>query len=143
VNAPLDSTSALEFTKTKDKNLLIVSSWDKTIKLYDTSTNKLLLDSEHSASLLDCCWLNDNHGNTAFCAGLAKTLSMVDFSTGTSKDLGTHDEAIRCVKHCEANGSVITGSWDKSIKQWDFRNPNAETGHFAQPNKVFFPRYCV
>ena len=75
-NAPLDSTSALEFTKTKNKNLLIVSSWDKTIKLFDASTNNLLLDSKHSASLLDCCWLNDNHDNTAFCAGLAKTLSM-------------------------------------------------------------------
>ena len=34
-------------------------------------------------------------------------------------------------------GTIMTGSWDKSIKVWDPRSPTPEIGHYPQPDKIY------
>jgi len=36
-----------------------------------------------------------------------------------------HDQPVRCVRFFEVNGTqmVVTGSWDKTVKYWDLRQP--------------------
>lgn len=38
--------------------------------------------------------------------------------------IGQHDAPIRVVKYLDQNNVVVTGSWDKTVKVWDCRQPN-------------------
>lgn len=39
--------------------------------------------------------------------------------------IGEHDQPVRAVKFFESSGNpmVVSGSWDKSVKYWDMRQP--------------------
>lgn len=43
----------------------------------------------------------------------------------TATQVAQHDQPIRCVKMFQSGGNdmVVTGSWDKTIKYWDVRQP--------------------
>ena len=80
----------------------------------------------------------------------------VDFNTNTATVLGTHELAARCVEHSAAHGAaprpprahaaalnlpaagmLLSGSWDRTVKQWDPRARGGEVGSYPQPDKVF------
>ena len=44
-----------------------------------------------------------------------------------------------CKSSFVISGLVITGSWDKTVKTWDPRQPQP-TGTYSQPDKVNNPR---
>jgi len=53
---------------------------------------------------------------------------MLDLGSGnttTSTQVAAHDAPIRCVELFEHSGNpmLITGSWDKTVKYWDLRQP--------------------
>jgi WD40 repeat protein len=67
-----------------------------------------------------------------------------DVESQSVVSLGNHDSPISC---CTSNGkgisipkfiidTVVTGSWDKSVKVWDLRD-NKEQTLLSQPDKVF------
>lgn len=68
--------------------------------------------------MLDCCFNDPSH---AFSGGLERCLLYTDLSTLQSTNLGSHEDAIRCVEYCHDVGLVATGSWDKTVKLWDPR----------------------
>ena len=55
---------------------------------------------------------------------------MLDLGSGNTQpqQVAAHDAPIRCAKFVEvpsANAPIlVTGSWDKTIKYWDLRQPN-------------------
>jgi mRNA export factor len=55
--------------------------------------------------------------------GADKQAKVCDLNTGQSIQVAQHDNAVRCVRYFEANGTpmVVTGSWDKTVKYWDLR----------------------
>ena len=59
--------------------------------------------------------------------GADKAARMLDLQTGKSEQIAAHDGPISCVKLFQHQGSLMlaTGSWDKTVKYWDFRTPNA------------------
>lgn len=65
---------------------------------------------------------------------------MLDLKAGgTNKvQVAAHDEPIRCVKMFQSGGNdmLVTGSWDKTIKYWDLRQPTP-VGTVAMQERVY------
>ncbi|KAG8905912.1 hypothetical protein FRB99_007992 [Tulasnella sp. 403] len=121
---PTDSISALAFCPTAD--YLAVSSWDGNVRIYEispTGQSQGKAMYNHDGPVLDVCWSKD--GQRLFSAGADKVAKMFDVQTGQSSVVGGHDAPIRSIRWMDMNGGVlVTGSWDKTVKYWDLKQPN-------------------
>ncbi|KAH0463961.1 hypothetical protein IEQ34_006747 [Dendrobium chrysotoxum] len=135
-NPPSDGISNLRFSNHSDH--LLVSSWDKSVRLYDASANVLKGEFMHGGPVLDCCFHDDSSG---FSASADFTVRRYVFSSGKEDILGRHDAPVRCVEYSYAAGQVITGSWDKTLKCWDPRGASGPehtlVGTYPQPERVY------
>lgn len=55
-DVPKDHISAIKFHKTLN-HLLLVSSWDGSVRLYDTNSNRLIINTIHESPVLDCVFM--------------------------------------------------------------------------------------
>ncbi|KAK6136937.1 hypothetical protein DH2020_029315 [Rehmannia glutinosa] len=135
-NPPTDGISNLRFSNHSDH--LLVSSWDKSVRLYDASANALRGEFMHGGAVLDCCFHDDSSG---FSASADHTVRRLVFNYNREDILGRHDAPVRCIEYSYATGQVITGSWDKTLKCWDPRGASAQerslVGTYAQPERVY------
>ncbi|KAF3532241.1 hypothetical protein F2Q69_00037890 [Brassica cretica] len=135
-NPPSDGISNLRFSNTSDH--LLVSSWDKRVRLYDVSTNSLKGEFLHGGAVLDCCFHDDSSG---FSVGSDNKVRRIVFNVGKEDVLGMHEKPVRCVEYSYAAGQVITGSWDKTVKCWDPRGASGpertQVGTYLQPERVY------
>ncbi|KAJ3041908.1 mitotic spindle checkpoint protein Bub3 [Rhizophlyctis rosea] len=129
---PSDGISSVKFHST-NPSLLLVGSWDKSLRLYDVHDNELKWSAPQKGAVLDVCWADKQ----VFTGGLDKKLKSYDANGGSETVLGTHDGAIRCLEYSTEINSVVTGSWDKDVKLWDPRAKEAEVGKYNQPDKIF------
>ncbi|KAI3856844.1 hypothetical protein MKW92_048169 [Papaver armeniacum] len=133
---PSDGITNLRFSNHSDH--LLVSSWDKSVRLYDAGENVLRGVFNHGSAILDCCFHDDSSG---FTAGLDHTVRRDDFSSGKEDILGSHDAPVRCVEYSYSAGQLITGSWDRTIKCWDPRGGSGKDqmliGTYSQPERVY------
>lgn len=132
---PTDGVTATVFANSSD--LLLVSSWDKGVRLYDARKNVLKHTYNHQAASLDVAFSADDA--KGFSGGLDRTLTMCDFQAGTTSVLGTHDTAIKCVEYSETTGLVVSGGWDSKICLWDPRaqDPIAGSTKVKEGLKVY------
>ncbi|WZZ07822.1 hypothetical protein YC2023_093743 [Brassica napus] len=134
-NPPSDGVSNLRFSNSSDH--LLVSSWDKSVRLYDANADSMRGEFKHGGAVLDCCFHDDSSG---FSASADHKVRRIDFSAGKEDILGMHDEPVRCVEYSYAAGQVITGSWDRTIKCWDPRAASgperSQIGTYKQPERV-------
>lgn len=130
---PTDGISNVTFTRAQGSNLLLTSSWDKNVRLYDTNSDVIRHQQVEDSAVLDCCFFG---GATGYAGTLAGTLSFHDFNRGSRLSVGTHQEAIKCVRSSEETGTVVSGSWDKTVKIWDARTNECVSTH-EQPDKVY------
>jgi WD40 repeat protein len=98
LNPPTDGISSLEFAKETNSNLLLSTSWDTSLRLYNTELNTLLTTKYHKAAVLDGTFGLDSH--TAFSGGLDREVQMHSIQSvgATSRTLGAHDNAVKCVE---------------------------------------------
>ncbi|KAK2664892.1 hypothetical protein Ddye_003466 [Dipteronia dyeriana] len=133
---PTDGISNLRFSNHSDH--LLVSSWDKTVRLYDASANVLRGEFKHGGAVLDCCFHDDSSG---FSASADNNVRRLVFNYGKEDILGRHDAPVRCIEYSYAAGQVITGSWDKTLKCWDPRGASGQertlVGTYPQPERVY------
>lgn len=133
IDPPADGISSIKFSL-QNPSLLLVTSWDKSVRLYDAINNQLKLTYIHKAAVLDGCFLDDTHG---YSGGLDRVVKFADFNTGKETILGAHEDTVKSIECIRENGSVVSGSWDKSLCLWDNRNSSPCLGKYNQPEKVF------
>lgn len=133
-NPPSDCISRVRFSPAQGPQLL-VSSWDAFIRLYDARSGQLTGLRKQNCAILDCTFLWD--GTKAFSGGLDKRLVAWDLHSQQELQLGVHDEAIRCVEAHAPTRQVFTGSWDRSVRAWDPRQPAAPTAIVKMGTKAF------
>lgn len=132
---PTDGISNVTFSSQQGSSLLLASSWDKHVRLYDVSSNIVCYKYQEDSAVLDCAFFG---GATAYATTLSGCVSSYDLNRGVKTPVGTHGDAVKCVRSSESTGTVATGSWDKTVKIWDTRT-NQSIGTHDQPDKV----YCI
>eukprot|EP00123_Amoebidium_parasiticum_P015099 comp22785_c0_seq1/m.35675 comp22785_c0_seq1/g.35675 ORF comp22785_c0_seq1/g.35675 comp22785_c0_seq1/m.35675 type:complete len:328 (-) comp22785_c0_seq1:374-1357(-) len=131
-NSPTDTISSLSFTP-DTTNHLLATSWDKNAYVYDANANARRATFNFKAAVLTGCTVDSTRGAAA---GLDTEVQWLDFATQEMSKLGEHDEAVSSIIYCKALETIVSGSWDKTIKLWDPRSPGKMFRSMTQPGKV-------
>jgi len=124
---PTDSISALSFSPAA--NFLAVGSWANDVRIYEINPSDGKSQGKaaynHEGAVLSVCWSKD--GTKVISGGTDNAGRMLDVQTGQSSQVAQHDAPVRCVRWTDTpqGGILITGGWDKMLKYWDLRSPNA------------------
>lgn len=132
---PTDCISRVRFAPGVGNTQLLASSWDAQVCLYDARTTHKISTHKQSLAVLDCSFLDDV--SKAVSGGLEKRLVMWDFQNQQETELGRHEEAIRCVEYNRETRQIFTGSWDRTVRSWDPRQPCVPTSVISLGTKAF------
>ena len=93
---PGDGVSQMVFSPSQTE-LLLVASWDATMRLYDVNQNipRSTFDF-NGAACLTCCF--DIDGAVAFAGGLDGNARLLDINRGAVRVIGSHTNAISCME---------------------------------------------
>lgn len=133
---PTDGITGLSFSRTSPQ-LLLASSWDSTVRLYDAARGEALATLSLDSSVLDCCFSGD--GAAAVSGGMDCQVTVSDVATRARTALGVHSRPVRCVVFSPAANAIFSGSWDRHVCAWDARAPpqQARVGDFEAAGKVY------
>ena len=99
---PADSISEIHFSPRSDEELLLVSSWDSTTRLYDIYHNCPKATYAFDGAVLSCCFNAD--GSNAYAAGLDQAIHRVDLQRSTKTILYQHEGPVaRIINHDHSN----------------------------------------
>jgi cell cycle arrest protein BUB3 len=105
---PADGISNVAFAPSyagpDSSGLLLASSWDGTVRLYDTQENVQLLSLPLGAPVTNVAWGADGV-RQCFTVGIDKTVRMVDMNAQTDQIMGTHDAGLRSCVYSEGDGN--------------------------------------
>lgn len=130
VTAPPDDTiSAMKFSPSTSlpKNFLLAGSWDCSVRCWevaDTGSTMPKAMKTMTGPVLDVGWHDD--GTKAFIAGADKCARVWDLAADQVMQVAAHDNAVKTCHWVKAPNycCLMTGSWDKTLKFWDLRQPN-------------------
>ncbi|SGY32640.1 BQ5605_C002g01391 [Microbotryum silenes-dioicae] len=123
-NTQTDGISALAWSPAAD--LLAVGSWSNQVRIFEVGPNgqnQGRSQYTHEGPVLDVAWSKD--GTKIVSGGADNAGRVYDLATGQTTQFAAHDAPIRSVKWLDIPGSpmVVTGSWDKTLRYWDMRQP--------------------
>ena len=119
--------------------MMIATSWDSSVSFYNS--NSLALSSRLSlnAALLDCAVTGED---SIVVGGLDRHVTHVNIGRGEHKTLGDHDDAVRCLRYSNRLGLIVSGSWDRTVRTWDYRAGTHWTGTTGVGGKVYAMGLC-
>ncbi|PPQ74797.1 hypothetical protein CVT24_003666 [Panaeolus cyanescens] len=136
---PLDSVSCLRFSPTNPDHLL-VSAWDSTVRLYNTSDENgsqpdMKTKFEHRAAVLACSFSQD--GQRAYSGGLDACVRELDLNSEKMTVLGSHEDSVSSMTCVSGNHSLITGSWDRTLRFFDPRASTPQQSSHSTPDRIY------
>lgn len=124
---PTDSVSSLSFSP--KANFLVATSWDNQVRCWEVLRNGTNLGTvgkaqiSHEQPALCSTWKDD--GTTVFTGGCDKQVKMWQLSSGGQPvTVGMHDAPVKDLAWIPEMNLLATGSWDKTLRYWDLRQPN-------------------
>lgn len=130
---PFDSVSSVRFSP-KNPSHLLVSSWDTTVRLYDTAANEQKSKYDHRAAVLACCFSDDTH---AYSGGLDTSVRELNLETEKMNHLGQHSDSISSMNWSRGTNALVTGSWDRTVRFWDPRASSPQQSSHSLPERVY------
>ncbi|KAH7929920.1 WD40 repeat-like protein [Leucogyrophana mollusca] len=130
---PFDSVSQVRFSPTNPDQLL-VSAWDTTVRFYDVATNEQKAKFDHRAAVLTCCFSDDTH---AYSGGLDTGVRELDLASEKVTHLGQHSNSVSSMNYSRELNTLVTGSWDQTLRFWDPRASTAEQSTHTLPERVY------
>ena len=130
---PTDGITCVRYCPNGEKSLLLTSSWDSFLRLYDGANLRTHIELE--TALLSCCFGASDF--EAFTGGLDGTLYRLDLSTREKKLIGTHKGTIRHVHYTIDHHLLCTGGWDSTVQFYDTRKRDAVVSSNKCNGKVF------
>jgi len=115
-------------------NILLATSWDGTVGIYDAATKSRRSSFKQAAPVLAATFQESQPA--VFAAGLECALKRLDLATGAETVIGRHEAPVRSVEFDAETGLVVSGSWDCTARCWDPRS-HAAVAKLPQPFKVF------
>ncbi|SCU87211.1 LAMI_0D05182g1_1 [Lachancea mirantina] len=142
INNPAeDSISEIAFSPQQDF-LFSVSSWDSKVRVWDVNGGmpQCRAEFQHQGPVLATKWSMD--GTKIASGGCDNAVMAYDVASGAAQQVGAHDSAVKsiCFAQCGPSNTecLVSGSWDKTIRYWDMRQPQA-VSTVAMPDRV----YCM
>ncbi|KAJ4950695.1 hypothetical protein NE237_027527 [Protea cynaroides] len=127
VQPPSDSISSLCFSP--KGNYLVATSWDNQVRCWEIMKSGATFGSmpkastSHEQPVLCSTWKDD--GTTVFSGGCDKQVKMWPLMAGgQAVTVAMHDAPVKEVAWIPQMNVLVTGSWDKTLKYWDTRQPN-------------------
>ena len=98
---------------------VVSGSDDKSVKLWDAQSGRLLRTLRGHTSLIDSV-VFDSSGTLVASAGRDKTIKIWDSKTGLiKKTLSGHRSGVKCLAFSADGRSLASGSFDRTVKVWD------------------------
>ena len=103
---PSDGISNVVFGRHTPDSLL-VSSWDNSVRLYNTAQNAEVHQYQHKAAVLDVCFGRSD--SQCFSGSVDRSVRVCDLSTGADSHVGSHDNSVKSVAYLRNAGVLVTG----------------------------------
>lgn len=141
-DSPSETVSSLGFNN--NGNLLVAGSWDNNVRIYEVQHNasqnmvatraKTMMKDTHKQPILDCCFASD--GATVYTASCDGTAKAWHLGSDQCIQIAQHDAPIKSIAHIPEMNAIVTGSWDKTLRYWDHRQPK-EIAKVQLPERVY------
>ncbi|EFA83564.1 WD40 repeat-containing protein [Heterostelium album PN500] len=116
---PQDGISSLNFIP--QTNLLLVTSWDTSVRCYDTTGNVQRWQYNHDVAVLDGCVQDKSR---VFSSDISGRIKSYDVASGVASDIGSHEKGVRALAYNHESQLLFSGGWDGILKAWDVRDPH-------------------
>jgi len=103
---PADGITNVVFGRHTPDSLL-VSSWDNSVRLYNTTQNVQVHQYQHKAAVLDVCFGRTD--SQCFSGSVDRSVRVCDLSTGVDSHVGSHDNSVKAVSYLRGAGVLVTG----------------------------------
>lgn len=127
---PGDGISSIAFSPFA-ADLLLLSSWDSTARLYNVIQNMPKFTFNFMGASLTCCF-DASSSTTAYSGGLDESVYCLDLNRGSKTIIGKHNQAISTSYFSSSRNLLFTGSWDKSVLAWDQKSSSSSSSHVIQ-----------
>jgi len=122
-------------------NYLAAGSWDNTVccwavqpAMHGQPQAMPLAQQTMGGPVLDTAWSTD--GSLIFAACADKSVQMWNCATNQVQQVAAHEAPVKTVDYIPSLSCIMTGSWDRTLKFWDLRQPTP-AAVFALPERCY------
>ncbi|GKY94126.1 hypothetical protein MPSEU_000378700 [Mayamaea pseudoterrestris] len=126
-----DGVTAISYLPNPSVSLLAASSWDGTLKVYDTKDTSLQLSQAMESGPLLC--LATPGDKAVVTGGLDGSIRRMELSSPSSELIGRHEPnlgdpsllACSCLAALPSMNVIASAGWNKKVSIWDLRTQGA------------------
>eukprot|EP00993_Chasmostoma_nieuportense_P001996 NODE_2829_length_1083_cov_13.547071_g2698_i0.p1 GENE.NODE_2829_length_1083_cov_13.547071_g2698_i0~~NODE_2829_length_1083_cov_13.547071_g2698_i0.p1 ORF type:complete len:352 (+),score=95.60 NODE_2829_length_1083_cov_13.547071_g2698_i0:54-1058(+) len=132
---PNEQISCLALGAAQGGHHLFAGSWDNQIRCWQIQQGNVTPKASTSAHAAPVLCLQATQEGICFSGACDNTVKM--WQVGTEPEtIGQHDQPVSTIRSVPEINAVMTGSWDKTVKLWDPRQPTL-AGQVQLPEKCY------